>query len=103
MITDESGSLVQLLDYYPFGDVRLDEKEGGFDEQRKFTGHEHDGDTGLNYMKARYQNAAVGKFLSIDPITLVPNKDLLTKPQEQNSYSYVANNPLKHIDPTGEG
>lgn len=28
--------------------------------------------------------------------------DLLSSPQELNSYSYVANNPLKYKDPTGE-
>lgn len=53
-------------------------------------------------MVARYQNPAIARFLSIDPITLIPSRNLLMKPQELNSYSYVANNPLKYIDPTGE-
>ncbi|MFC1613194.1 RHS repeat-associated core domain-containing protein [Patescibacteria group bacterium] len=68
IITDSSGDIEQLIDYYPFGDMRLNETSGGFDEQRKFTGHEYDEDTGLNYMKARYQNPAVGRFVSVDPV-----------------------------------
>ncbi|MFC1613193.1 RHS repeat-associated core domain-containing protein [Patescibacteria group bacterium] len=102
IISDSSGDLEQLIDYYPFGDMRLNEKEGSFDEQRKFTGHEHDDDTDLEYMMARYYSGDSGRFLSVDVAIKSPNKDLLTKPQELNSYSYVANNPLKYIDPTGE-
>ncbi|OGF02187.1 MAG: hypothetical protein A3G07_02320, partial [Candidatus Doudnabacteria bacterium RIFCSPLOWO2_12_FULL_47_12] len=109
-----------------------------FDEQRKFTGHEYDRDTGLNYMGARYYDAAIGRFLSQDPIYLLAGAtnfgsrwnnnwrdikpgeptyssqfgqyaenrlalmEYLSDPQGLNSYSYVKNNPLKYIDPTGE-
>ena len=38
----------------------------------------------------------MGRFVSAD--TIAPGKD---NPQNRNRYSYVVNNPLKYIDPTG--
>ena len=72
-----------------------------------FTGHEYDGDTDLTYANARYYNQDVGKFLSQDPVFQSMGvdertKQVLANPQLHNSYSYVANNPLKNVDPDGE-
>ena len=82
VITDEEGQAAQVLDYYPFGDIRLNEQEGSFDEQRKFTGHEYDDDTDLNYMIARYQNPAIGRFISVDPAAQNNPTKFLTDPQQ---------------------
>ncbi|MFA5184742.1 MAG: toxin TcdB middle/N-terminal domain-containing protein [Patescibacteria group bacterium] len=102
VITDEAGAVVQLLDYYPFGGERLNEKSGEFDERRKFTGHEYDSDTGLNYMKARYQNPTIGRFLSQDPEALRNPEKFLSDPQQLNMYSYARNNPISLVDPDGK-
>ncbi|MFA4873017.1 MAG: RHS repeat-associated core domain-containing protein [Patescibacteria group bacterium] len=99
--TNSSGGMVQLLDYYPYGSMRIDWKSGSFDEQRKFTGHMYDRDTELSYMGARYYDGAIGRFYSIEPFVLAVNPDFLINPQKWNSYSYVINNPLKYIDPVG--
>ena len=40
--SDEAGNIAQVTDYYPFGGIRIDEKAGTFDEQRKFTGQEYE-------------------------------------------------------------
>ena len=53
VITNASSTVVELLDYYPFGGIRIDEKTGAFNENKKFTSHDFDSDTGLNYMGAR--------------------------------------------------
>ncbi|MFH1255610.1 MAG: RHS repeat-associated core domain-containing protein [bacterium] len=101
-ITDSNGQIEQLIDYYPFGEMRINEKEGSFDEKRKFTGHEYDKKTELNYMVARYQNPDAGQFMSIDPMLRDGiSREWLIDPQKLNSYNYVANNPLKYIDPFG--
>ena len=45
---------------------------------------------------ARFYDSALGRFVSVD--TIVPE---LGDPQSFNRYSYVRNNPLKFIDPSG--
>ena len=65
-----------------------------------FTGKERDAESGNDYFPARYYASSMGRFLSPDPSGLVfadPNN-----PQSLNLYSYVHNNPLLLIDPTGE-
>lgn len=63
-----------------------------------FTGKERDAETGLDYFGARYLSNAQGRFTSPD----VPLLDQgPSDPQSWNLYSYVRNNPLKFIDPTG--
>ncbi|WKZ29676.1 MAG: RHS repeat-associated core domain-containing protein [Patescibacteria group bacterium] len=137
VVSSATGTVVELMDYYPYGGIRIDEKVGGYSEVRKFAGHEFDDASGLSYMGARYYDAAVGRFLNEDPAFLqignnkaladtiertklaangrVPRRNdmtdsrrnelvqaLLSEPQRLNSYSYVSNNPLNAIDPTGE-
>jgi RHS repeat-associated protein len=53
-------------------------------------------DTGLYFYNARYYDPTIGRFISAD--TIIPNP---ANPQAFNRYSYVLNNPLKYIDPTG--
>ena len=95
VLTDSSGQSVQLIDYYPFGDLRTDQWTGVFDEQKKFAGYDYDGDVELSYMAARYQNPAIGRFLSINPMLINNiNQELLFNPQRLNTYSYARNNPI---------
>jgi len=96
VVTDENGDLEQLMDYYPFGDQRINSQQTIFDEQKKFTGHEYDTDTDLTYMGARYYPDNIGRFLSQDNW-----EGDLTNPQSLNKYSYSFNNPLIYTDPTG--
>jgi RHS repeat-associated protein len=91
--------------YIPYGTERV--SSGPFEEQRKFAGTEYDTGTGLNYMQARYYSPARGQFISEDPSFLGMGDSeitarLLADPQQQNSYSYARNNPLRYTDPTGE-
>ncbi|MBI2850861.1 MAG: RHS repeat-associated core domain-containing protein [Chloroflexi bacterium] len=52
--------------------------------------------TGLYYYGARYYDPTIGRFISAD--TVVQNQ---ANPQSMNRYSYVFNNPLRYVDPTG--
>jgi RHS repeat-associated protein len=55
-------------------------------------------ETGLDYFGARYFSGAQGRFTSPDS----PFADQIPEdPQSWNLYSYVRNNPLRAIDPTG--
>jgi RHS repeat-associated protein len=51
---------------------------------------------GLNHMKGRVQDAMLGRLIS--PDSYVPDP---TNAQSYNRYSYVNNNPLTLIDPSG--
>jgi RHS repeat-associated protein len=104
VVTDASGTVVETLDYYPFGAPRLDNKASGYSgEKRKYIGQEYDGATSLSYLNARYYNGSQGQFISQDPVFLGnPIAQDLKNPQSLNSYSYAGNNPVTYSDPTGK-
>jgi len=61
-VLDTSGNVVSSQKYYPFGRTR--HTSVGTDKQ--FTGHQKEGD--LYYMRARFYDPAVGRFLQPDSI-----------------------------------
>ena len=109
-VTDASGNELVVLGYDPYGErrdndwtARLTETEietllsdHGERVSRGFTGHEHLDRTGLIHMNGRVYDPRLGGFLSPDPIVGDP-----TSSQSWNLYSYVGNNPLSYVDPTG--
>lgn len=95
--TDENGNVVEVADYFPFGEMRINEQFGNYENEYKFTGKEWDEGAGVYYYGARYYDSAIGRFLSKDPWD-----GNLEDPQSLNKYSYVRNNPVRLIDPSGE-
>src|SRR5205807_872270 len=91
---------IGLHAYYPFGTELLSSTTEAPPDNIKFTGHEWDdlgGDIhALTYMHARYYSAALGRFLSVDPM---PGNS--EAPQSWNRYSYTLNDPLNFTDPSG--
>jgi RHS repeat-associated protein len=68
--------------------------------KQEFTGKERDAESGLDYFGARYFSGAQGRFTSPDE----PFVDQWAQnPQSWNLYSYGRNNPLRFVDPTGQG
>jgi RHS repeat-associated protein len=67
---------------------------------KRFTGQYHEsaipGGEGLSYYNARWYDSKLGRFTSAD--TIVPDP---ANPQDLNRYSYVRNNPLRYVDPSG--
>jgi RHS repeat-associated protein len=104
LVTKELGVLVGKHTYYPFGaEMNLTPTESAV-ELMKYTGHEQDITAATNgsvdYMHARFYNAGLARFLSVDPV-LDPKK-AQAQPQAWNRYSYVENSPIGHRDPTGK-
>ncbi len=93
-VSDANGNLTERTKYYPFGDIR----EGGQKDRYSFTGKEKDKATDFYYFEARYYNPGYRHFTQADVI--VPNA---YDPQSLNRYAYVKNNPMKYIDPSGNG
>ncbi|MDE5974729.1 MAG: RHS repeat-associated core domain-containing protein [Eubacterium sp.] len=55
-----------------------------------------DSSTGLQYLRARYYDSSQGRFTTKDTyLGTIPN------PLSRNLYTYVENNPLNYIDPSG--
>jgi RHS repeat-associated protein len=79
------------------GTPRPEGRLGSTLSPRGFTGHEHlDVVGGLIHMNGRAYDPNLGRFLSVDPIVQFPANS-----QSLNPYSYLMNNPLSGIDPTG--
>jgi RHS repeat-associated protein len=63
------------------------------------TAKERDKESGLDYFLARYYASSLGRFNRVDPMNAGAAP---SNPQSWNGYSYVFNNPLLFVDPTGE-
>lgn len=61
-----------------------------------FTGQESVPEMGLTHMNGRIYDSTLGRFLGADPLIQAPYNS-----QSFNRYTYVMNNPLGYIDPTG--
>jgi RHS repeat-associated protein len=102
--TDGGGNVVARHDYMPFGeDIATSQRTSSVgyisDSVRKrFTQKERDNETSLDYFIARYYSSTQGRFTSSDPLMA---SGRTWTPQSWNCYSYVLNNPLRLIDPTG--
>jgi RHS repeat-associated protein len=107
VVTNSSAGVISRHDYMPFGD-ELGSGVGGRNSgmgfgvadtiRQKFTSKERDNETGLDYFGARYFVSMEGRFTSPDPLQASARP---SAPQSWNRYSYVLNNPLKFVDPTG--
>lgn len=94
VVTDASGARLQLVEYDPWGQVTR--SEGAADPTHRFTGKELDPESGLYHYGGRYYDASLARFVSPDPFVPAPGD-----PQALNRYSYVINNPVNLVDPTG--
>jgi RHS repeat-associated protein len=98
--TDYEGVLEATCTNLPYGDALQCSNSLEAPTERHFTGKERDSESGNDYFTARYYGSSMGRFLSPDDVIITPER--LTNPQQLNLYAYVANNPLRYIDPTGE-
>lgn len=89
--SDADGNVTQTREYEPYG-----QQLSGLSDGVGYTGHVQDSSTGLVYMQQRYYDPALGRFLSVDPISA----DASTG-ENFNRYWYAANNPYKYFDPDG--
>ncbi|MFA7061591.1 MAG: FG-GAP-like repeat-containing protein, partial [Pedobacter sp.] len=94
VVTDAAGNKAEDLAYFPFGETR--QESGTAAVNHMYTGQELDYETGLYNYNARIYDPDLGRFLT--PDTIVPDPG---NPQSLNRYSYVQNNPVNAIDPSG--
>jgi len=102
VVTNEQGGELERRSYTPFGARRNPAwgQKGAFNTSNAtavgFTGHIGDEELGLVFMRGRMYDPKLGRFLSPDPV--VANA---LSGQDWQPYSYVGNNPLGMVDPSG--
>lgn len=80
----------------PLGESNPAEEREGSNLARGYTGHEMLDDVGLVHMNGRLYDPSLGRMCGADPYVQTPENL-----QNYNRYSYVLNNPLSQIDPSG--
>jgi RHS repeat-associated protein len=92
-LTDATGSVSATYRTDEWGTVTA--QTGSSTQPFGFTGEPRDA-TGLTYLRARYYDPALGRFLSRDPWPGTPSSC-----QTLNRYVYGGNNPATFGDPSG--
>jgi RHS repeat-associated protein len=93
-ITNLDGEVVQHIEYVPFGEVFIEERNNIWNTPYLFNAKEFDEETGLYYYGARYYEPRLSLWISCDPLE--------ENHYEISSYCYTGNNPIKYSDPNGE-
>ncbi len=97
VMTNLSQAAVECDDYFPFGE--LIPCGTTTNNSHKFTEKERDQESNIDNSFARYFSSQMGRMMSPDPSGIFLAN--LADPQQLNLYSYVRNNPLAFIDPSG--
>jgi RHS repeat-associated protein len=102
-LTDHLGSVRDVMDkagatdldhivYDAYGNITSESSTTSGDRY-KYTGREWDGNTGLQYNRARYYDPKTGRWFAQDPLGFAAS--------DSNLYRYVHNAPMTNIDPSG--
>ena len=102
---DEGNTVVESHDYYPFG-LQMPGRDylaASVRTKELFTGKERDDETGWDYFGARYYDASIGRWLSVDPASYrwTPLRYSRSGLGSFSSYVYVRNNPMILVDLDG--
>ena len=92
-VVDTQGRIVKTYDYDAFGMPSVLSAPA---VAYGFTGEQFDTETRLLFLRARYYDPTIGRFIS--PDSYPPS---VLDPQTLNSYAYVENNPINLSDPQG--
>lgn len=93
-LTNNAGTITDTYTYDAFG--LLLKKTGDTENNYLYTGEQYDPNIGFYYLRARYMNPCIGRFINMDiwegniydPVTL-------------HKYLYANADPVNHIDPSG--
>ncbi|MCO7222728.1 RHS repeat-associated core domain-containing protein [Pleionea sp. CnH1-48] len=90
-LTNSQKAIVWQAQYDVFGQANI--SNHGIENNLRFAGQYFDSESGLHYNWHRYYDPKLGRYITSDPIGLAGGI---------NTYVYALNNPVKHVDPTGQ-
>ena len=93
-ITNLEGEVVQHIEYVPFGEVFVEERNNIWNTPYLFNAKEFDEETGLYYYGARYYDPRVSLWISTDVAQ--------GKYPNVSTYTYCLDNPIILIDSDGK-
>jgi RHS repeat-associated protein len=98
-LTDTTGNVVERFAYSPYGGLVSEQSPAEIDTPFLFNGMYGvmTDDTGLYYMRARYYNPEIRRFVNQDPLML----GFVAQGQTLNRYAYVTGEPVSYVDPFG--
>jgi RHS repeat-associated protein len=104
-MTDSSGNIQAEYAYDPYG--RVNRLQGSLASDFQYAGYYFHAPSFLNLTLRRAYKGLLGRWLSRDPIDDLVSRMTLRSAESQkrrvfsNPYVYVANNPVRWIDPSG--
>jgi RHS repeat-associated protein len=93
-LTDINGLLTDAYAYEAFGEII--KQLGNTQNSYLFAGEQRDPNLGLDYLRARYYDPKIGRFVTRDTF-----EGALLIPISLNKYLYANANPIKYIDSSG--
>ena len=105
-LLDSNGRIVVKYAYDAWGNVSVMDNNGtllsdvnhiGNLNPFRYRGYYFDTETKLYFLKTRYYDPEVGRFITIDDISYIDAETI----NGLNLYSYCANNPVKNVDSWG--
>lgn len=94
-LVDDAGEVLNSYTYDIWGGPLT--KEETVPNVLRYAGEYWDDTVGLQYLRARWYDPGMARFIGEDTY-----EGELNDPLSLNLYSYVHNNPLKYVDPSGE-
>jgi RHS repeat-associated protein len=94
LLTNGLGAVTDTYSYDAFGNSIV--STGGSNNPYLFAGQQRDAETGLDYLRARYYDPFVGRFVSADAY-----EGSLNDPLSLHDYLYAHANPVVNTDPSG--
>ncbi|WP_339274060.1 RHS repeat-associated core domain-containing protein [Paenibacillus sp. FSL W8-0426] len=95
-IRDASGNILNQYSYDIWGNP--EQTNETVPNNLRYAGEYWDETTGLQYLRARWYDPSVGRFITEDTF-----EGEATNPLSLHLYTYVENNPLQYVDPSGKG
>jgi RHS repeat-associated protein len=95
-LTDSNGRTLNKYQYDVWGNPISTGTTDLAENPFRYSGEYWDTTTNLQYLRARWYDPSMGRFISEDTY-----EGELKNPLSLNLYTYVENNPLSYIDPSG--